>query len=126
MFMTWITHRTLSGEKEFINLAHVVVLRFDPYLSRMKLLLRNGTEICILIPPQWREVIENELFGGIKSAGFVVDLTELPPARLSPEESALLDKIINDAINDVLFGHESKSEATEKENDERGDTQCRK
>lgn len=37
-------------EKEFINLAHVVALRFDPYLSRMKLLLRNGTEICILIP----------------------------------------------------------------------------
>jgi len=72
----------------------------------MKLLLRNGTEICILIPPQWREVIENELFGGIKSAGFVVDLTELPPARLSPEESALLDKIINDALWGILrMGH---------------------
>jgi len=64
----------------------------------MGILLQDGTQIVILIPPQWSEVVEDELWGTLKRAGLVLDFTEAPPLRMTPLESELLDKIITDAL----------------------------
>lgn len=121
MFAAWIAYRTLGGDKEYINISQVLAMRFDANRTRMRLLLRNGAEVTIVIHPSWREIIEEELFGSLKTTGIVVDLTEPPPTKLSPEESELLDKIISEALFTVA--REQQQEQQEKEGEQGGETE---
>jgi len=120
MFAAWLAYRTLGGDKEYINISQVIAMRFDANKTRMRLLLRNGAEVTIIIHPAWREVIEEELFGSLKTTGIVVDLTEPPPSKLSPEESELLDKIISEALFTVAQEQQEK-EQQEKEGEQGGE-----